>query len=101
MLTKYLIIIAAVAGIGIGSGGTLLITKAVKPEVKVECPACPDCNCPEQKPCNGIDFDKIKSKHITIQNEQHLTITGDSLLVKKVQEALRKELQDFKMKKCK
>jgi hypothetical protein len=101
MLTKYLIIIVAVAGLGIGSAGTLWIAKAVKPTVKVSCPKAPDCDCPELKPWNGIDFDKIKSKYITIQNEQHLTIKGDSLLVKEISEAVKAELMKLKLARCK
>ena len=86
--------------IAVGSAGTLYITKAVKPEIVVRCPDAPACNCPEQKPCNGIDFDKIKSRHLTIQNEQFLTIDGDSLVMDNIREALRLELQDFKAKRC-
>lgn len=87
-------------GIVLGSGGTLYLNKMMKPEIKLECKPAP-CNCPEQKPCQGIDFDKIKSKYITIENQQYLTIKGDTLLVKNIREALREELNDFKVRKCK
>jgi hypothetical protein len=96
MLSKYLIIIACAVGIAIGSGGTLFISKAVKPVVKLSCP-----ECPEQKPCNGIDFDKIKSRALTIQNHQHLTVSGDSLMVEKLIGEFRKELQALRLARCK
>jgi hypothetical protein len=69
---------------------------------------CPDCNCPEQKPCNGIDFDKIKSRNITIENRQYLTVSGDSTLLKRITEEnqkviadLKAEMQRLKLSKCK
>lgn len=101
MISKYLIIVACAVGIAIGSGGTLFISKAVKPVVKLSCPKAPDCNCPEQKPCNGIDFDKIKSRALTIQNHQHLTVSGDSLMVEKLISEFRKELQALRLARCK
>ena len=99
MVTKTLIFI--VIGIVTGSTGTLAIAKLIKPNIKVECPSCPDMICPEQKPCNGIDFDKIKSKNITIQNDQHLTVTGDSLLVDRIVNEIKMEMRALKLSKCK
>lgn len=59
-MTQYILIIAVAAGIAVGSGGTLLISKAVKPEVKLNCPACPACNCPPATEVKLQDFDLSK-----------------------------------------
>lgn len=101
MINKYLLIIAAVVGIAVGSGSTLLITKAVKPVIKLTCPKSPDCNCPEQKPCNGIDFDKIKSRALTIQNHQHLTVDGDSTFSVTIRTIIQEEIAKTKLSRCK
>jgi hypothetical protein len=79
------------------SGGMITSKKLEKPVVIPE-HKCPACNC---EPCNGIDFDKIKGKYITLNNTQKVEMNGDSLIVKRIQEALRQELEDFKVKKCK
>jgi hypothetical protein len=92
--------ISAVIGMAIGGAATLGITKAVKPEVKVSCPKCPDLKCPEEKPCNGIDFDKIKSRNVTIENTQHITTSGDSLLIPKIRKVVREEMEAAKLVKC-
>lgn len=91
------LIVALVAFI---AGGTTIlgVTKAVKPVIKLECPRTV---CPEQKPCNGIDFDKIKSKAVTIQNTQYLTVNGDTVLVEAYINALRKELSTLRLARCK
>lgn len=94
------IIIAAVVGFLAGGGATLAITKSVKPEIKLECPQA-KLSCPEQKPCNGIDFDKIKSRAITIQNTQYLTVDGDSLVLDAYREILQQELARLKLARCK
>lgn len=59
---KYFIIIAAALGLAAGSGGTLLITKAVKP--KIEIPACPPCNCPPAAvvELGNFDMDKLNNR---------------------------------------
>lgn len=100
MLSKYLLPLIAIIGIGVGSAGTLVIAKKVKPEIKLECNP-PDCICPEQKPCNGIDFDKIKSRAITIQNTQYLTVNGDTVLVDIYIKALQRELAKLRLARCK
>lgn len=61
---------------------------------------CPDCICPEQLPCNGIDFDKIKSKYITIKNSQYLTVKGDSILVDRIVDDVKKELERLNVTRC-
>lgn len=88
--------ISLLVGISTGVVGTLKVTKAIKPIVKVECPSCP-----EQKPCNGIDYDKIKSKNLTIQNTQYLTVDGDSTALAAYIDALRVELKSLKLARCK
>jgi hypothetical protein len=99
-------LIAVIVGIGIGTSGTLTIAKMIKPTVEV--PPCPACNCPGQKPCQGIDFDKLKSKYLTIQNQQYLTVSGDSTLLKRIIDEnqkviveLKSEMQRLKLSKCK
>jgi hypothetical protein len=100
MLNLKGFLIAGLIGIAIGGAVTLGITKAVKPVIKLECPQLA-CNCPEQKPCNGIDFDKIKSKSITIENTQYLTVNGDSVLVGVYIKAMQAELAKLKLARCK
>jgi hypothetical protein len=100
MITKYLLPIVAVISMALGSAGTVFLTKAVRPRVEVSCPPAPDCNCPEQKPCNGIDFDKIKSRAITIQNTQYLTVNGDTVLVQVYIKALQAELAKLRLARC-
>jgi hypothetical protein len=100
MLNIKVIAVASLIGMVIGGAATLGITKAVKPEIKLECPQ-QVCECPEQKPCNGIDFDKIKSKAITIQNTQYLTVNGDTVLVQVYIKALQAELAKLRLARCK
>ena len=89
-----------IAGFLIGAILTFALYPVVegywKKPVQLVCNPAP-CNCPEQKPCQGIDFDKIKSKYITIQNEQHLTIKGDSLVEQKIREVIVAELSKLKL----
>jgi hypothetical protein len=97
MIGKYGTIIGIVIGAAAGSGATLYISKAVKPNVivkteKVVAPQCP--------PCQGIDFDKIKSKYITIENQQYLTIQGDSTLKEAIRQIIKDELSAAKVVKC-
>jgi hypothetical protein len=102
ILTKYLIPAVAVAGIAVGSFGTLKITKAVKPEIKLECPACPSLKCPEPPASNGIDFDKIKNvRGLTIQNHQHFVVDGDSISKEALMDAYRKVALELKLSRCK
>lgn len=61
---------------------------------------CPDCVCPTPKPCGNIDFDKMKSRAITIQNHQHITYGGDSLLLPNIRRVFKEELDEAKVVKC-
>lgn len=98
MLTKYLMpLIAVIAFAGGSYFGAKVLTKK-----------CPDCSpvfkcpeLPEQKPCNGIDFDKIKSRNITIENRQYLTIDGDSVLVDNIIKGVRAEMEKLRLSRCK
>lgn len=105
MLNKYLFPIVAIVGMAVGSAGTVWLTKAVKPIVHLKCPNIPDCNCPKPDPCNGIDFDKIKSRNLTIENKQYITANGDSLVLKKQLDETRlifqQELAKLKLSRCK
>lgn len=71
-----------------------------KKPITLTCNPAP-CNCPEQKPCNGIDFDKIKSKAITIENTQYITARGDSLLEDRLAAMIRQELNKLRLARCK
>jgi hypothetical protein len=98
ILSKFgLPIVIAIASF---AGGMITSQKLQKAPI-VQDKKCPDCICPKQEPCNGIDFDKIKSRNVTIENKQYLTINGDTLLIDKIKDALHSELEDFKVKKCK
>lgn len=95
ILAKFgLPIVIAIAAF---TGGMITNQKLQKPVVIPEY-KCPSCHC---EPCNGIDFDKIKGKYITLHNVQNVQMQGDSLIIDKIQKALREELEDFKVKKCK
>ena len=92
---------ALVVGVTIGSVATMKIQKLTKPEINLACPPAPACICPDPKPCNGIDFDKIKSRAITIQNTQYLTISGDSTMFQRFDELLTKRLEELKVVRTK
>lgn len=88
----------------LSAGATVGITKLVQPNIKVEtknvtlsCP--PPVKC---EPCQGIDFDKIKNvRGLTIQNHQVLTINGDTVLIKSIEDVVRKVMQEQKISRCK
>jgi hypothetical protein len=85
-------------------GATVGITRLVQPTIKVEnkevklsCPPPEKC-----EPCQGIDFDKIKNvRGLTIQNHQVLTIDGDTVLLKSIEDAVRKVMLEQKISRCK
>lgn len=62
---------------------------------------CGDCKCPTPKPCGNIDFDKMKSRAITIQNHQHITYGGDSLLLPRIREVVKEVIEDVPVVRCK
>lgn len=105
MLAKYIGIIGLVAGIAIGSGSVIGLTKLMKPQIKVEAPkvsvSCPECpQCPNTL---GTELGKIKGKYITVElkQEYYATVNGDSLLIQKIEQAIQKEVQKVKLARCK
>ena len=90
----------------VGSYGTMQITKATKPEIKLECPqpVCPEFKCPEG---NYIDFEKVKNFKGTLKIDQHyhITASGDSLFSKKMVDDitihLREEIARLRLARCK
>lgn len=89
--------VGTVTGIG---GYTKGYKGGIQDQVKIEIPKCPDCNCPEPKPSNGIDFEKIKGKGIKIENHQHFEMSAnisDSLF----RAVLREELLKTNVVRCK
>lgn len=86
----------------VGSYGTMQITKAAKPQIKLECPppVCPEFKCPEG---NYIDFEKVKNFKGTLKIDQHYHITanGDTLLAKKIVDGMVIELNKLRLARCK
>ncbi len=92
-----------VFGIAAGIGGTLSITKAVKPEIKLECPqpVCPQpkCDCSS----NAVDIDKLKNFKGTfsVQQHYHVEMNGDSLVVKAIISEMEAKLNQLRLARCK
>jgi hypothetical protein len=62
-MKTYLLFIAIAAGILVGSGGTLVISKAIKPEIKIPaCPACPSCPPATEVKLQSFDLEKLNNK---------------------------------------
>lgn len=88
----------------LSAAATVGITRYVQPTIKVEtkevklsCPPTPVC-----PPCQGIEYEKIKNvKGLTIQNHQVLTINGDTVLIKNIEDVVRKVIQEQKLARCK
>jgi hypothetical protein len=72
---------------------------------KLDKKKCPDCKCPEVKPCPPqIDFDKIKSKNVTIQAQTvtNYIVEGDSSFREHLKQdirAINSELDIVRVKK--
>lgn len=89
-MSKYILIIAVSVGIAIGTGGTLFISKAIKPVINV--PECPSCNCPPaaEVSLQNFDLDKLNNKkgtfhlHNNISNVQIKIEAKDSVLMKQL-----------------
>lgn len=98
---KIHLIVALISAL-IGGGIVLGVSKAIKPEIKVECPQpiCPQFKCPEG---NNIDFDKVKNFKGTLKVEQHYHIVanGDSLLREKLIADLEAKLNQLRVSRCK
>lgn len=88
----------------LSAGATVGITRLVQPTIKVENKEV-KLSCPQPEkcpPCQGIEYDKIKNvRGLTIQNHQVLTINGDTVLIKSIEEVVRKVVQEQKLARCK
>jgi hypothetical protein len=95
ILKLWPLVLALVVGTGSWFGG---YRQAVKDQPKCECPSL---TCPPQ--ANSIDIAKLKGFKGTFSVNQHyhVTMDGDSLVIQQIRAALRSELEDFKVKKCK
>jgi len=84
----------------IGGGAAVGVIRATKPTIEVVNKEVV-LKCPEVKPCNGIDYDKIKNvRGLTINNSQYLTVDGDSVLTSAIIAGLRAELERLKISRC-
>jgi hypothetical protein len=84
-------VITAILGAGIAVG----IIKFTQPTIQVTTEKI------VPQPCNGIDYDKIKSKNLTIENTQVLTVNGDSTLLETFRKIVKEEMQAANVVKCK
>ena len=99
MITKYLLPIVAALSM---AGGMFLQAKVFNPkcpDIKFPEYKCPDCRCPES---SSIDFDKVKNFRgtLVLNNNIRVDVNGDSLVISRIREALKAELEYFKVKKC-
>lgn len=89
----------------IGAGATVGIVQATRPVIKTEVADKTPCNCtcPEIKPCNAIDFDKIKNVKggFTIQNHQYYVVNSDTFSLEAITQAMRKVALEQKLSRCK
>lgn len=94
MLSKAIIVAVALAGLGAGSAGTLWISKAIKPEIKL---SCPEVKCPDNVSVelSNFDIDKINNKkgtfHLTntLSNVRIVIEQKDSVLLKQILKAAK------------
>ena len=69
-MTNIIAIIAVAVGIAIGSGGTLLISKAIKPKIVI--PKCPQCPPATQVKMATFDLTKLNNRKGTFNYNPHL-----------------------------
>ena len=95
-MISLLKILPVVIGMIIGGAGTLFIGKMIKPEIKLDCPRVPDCNCPPA--VQALDVDKLKNFKGTLKIEQNYQVEmdGDSLFFVK----MGSELSKLKVVRC-
>lgn len=87
-MSKLFLIIGAVVFTAIGSGGTVILGKLMRP--KIEIPKCPDCNCPpatsvELQSLSLEDLKKVRGNFTYSPHLSNVMIkieSKDSLLVK-------------------
>lgn len=97
-MNKIFIIVAAVLGIAVGSGGTLAISKAVTPKIIIPaCPQAPPCNCPAAiSLIGGMDIQRLNNKKGEFTYSPTLTdVTvildcSDSVLLKQIAKQIGK-----------
>lgn len=104
MITGLLAKFAAPVLIGatLGIGGVIGIQRATKQDIKLECPApIVNLKCPDA--VNTIDFDKIKGfkGNINLNQQYHVQMNGDSLILKKIIDQMTLELQKIRLARCK
>lgn len=64
----------------------------------------PDCNCPPVKPCEKIDFDKVKGRNIelTVKQQNTYIVSADSTeLSVIIDKQLSRKLDAIPLAKCK
>lgn len=84
----------------LGAGATLGIIRATTRPITVNPTPC-NCDCPEIKPANGIDFDKIKNvRGLTIQNHQYYVMGADTVSRESLVDAFRKVATEQKLSRC-
>lgn len=89
-------------GIALGAGAILGINHLNKQDIKLECPVpIVNLKCPDA--VNTIDFDKIKNYkgNISLTQQYHVEMNGDSLIVKKIIDEMNKELAKLRLARCK
>jgi hypothetical protein len=89
-------VIILLVGFAVG----MVTSKKLEKAVKIPTFKCPDCKCPE--PPNSIDFEKVKNFKGTLRVDQnyYMEMSGDSLILSRIREAMKAELENFKVRKC-
>tara|TARA_R110000868_G_scaffold178225_1_gene417800 strand:+ start:537 stop:842 length:306 start_codon:yes stop_codon:yes gene_type:complete len=86
----------------LGIGTMIGIQRATKQDIKLECPApVVNLKCPDA--VNTIDFDKIKGfkGNINLDQHYHVEMNGDSLIIKKIIDEMKLELNKIRLARCK
>jgi hypothetical protein len=85
----------------IGAAATLGIVKATQPVIKINPTPC-RCDCPEVKPCEKIDFDKIKNvRGLQIHNHLVYVLGSDTVSAESLEQTFRRVAQELKLSRCK
>jgi len=86
----------------LGIGTMIGIQRATKQDIKLECPApVVNLKCPDA--VNTIDFDKIKGfkGNINLDQHYHVEMNGDSLIIKRIIDEMKLELNKIRLARCK
>lgn len=85
----------------VGAAVTLGIVKATQPKIIINPTPC-HCDCPEVKPCEKIDFDKIKNvRGLQIHNHLVYVMGSDTVSLPDMEQAFRKVATELKLSRCK